>query len=267
MKADTVVVLDFETTGLSPDAGDRAIEIGAVRLESGEVVDRFQALMNPGQRVSGFIEDYTGITNTMLANSDHSAKVMHQFADFIEGHNLVAHNASFDKRFLDAELARISRSYSGDFSCSLLASRRIYQQAPNHQLGTLIKYTGITSTGDFHRALYDSEMTVKLWLHLLATINDRYPIKNISFATIQQLNRTPKKSVEQWLARQSEGAPKKTFKNSRLKSLCDVIYRFFCSGLIVQPILNESVPKPILTKHEVLAVKVQSVITENLFNR
>ena len=53
--ANTVVVLDFETTGLSPGAGDRAIEIGAVRIECGEVAGRFQELMNPGRPVSGFI--------------------------------------------------------------------------------------------------------------------------------------------------------------------------------------------------------------------
>ena len=64
--ADTVVVLDFETTGLSPDYGDRAIEIGAVKLVDGVLVDRFQQLMNPGQRISSFIENYTGITNSML---------------------------------------------------------------------------------------------------------------------------------------------------------------------------------------------------------
>ena len=67
--ANTVVVLDFETTGLSPGLGDRAIEIGAVRIEDGTVTARFQELMNPGQRVSGFIESYTGITNAMLANA------------------------------------------------------------------------------------------------------------------------------------------------------------------------------------------------------
>lgn len=52
--ADTSVILDFETTGLSPGMGDRAIEIGAVRLENGRVTGRFQELMNPGQRISGF---------------------------------------------------------------------------------------------------------------------------------------------------------------------------------------------------------------------
>ncbi|MCV5989772.1 exonuclease domain-containing protein, partial [Escherichia coli] len=65
-QANSVVVLDFETTGLSPTLGDRAIEIGAVKLVNGEVVDSFQQLMNPGFRVSSFIENYTGITNNML---------------------------------------------------------------------------------------------------------------------------------------------------------------------------------------------------------
>ena len=69
-RADSLVILDFETTGLSPNMGDRAIEIGAVRLDNGEITERFQELMNPGQRVSAFIEDYTGISNKMLAGAD-----------------------------------------------------------------------------------------------------------------------------------------------------------------------------------------------------
>ena len=92
-KANTVVVLDFETTGLSPDYGDRAIEIGAVRIENGEVVERFQELMNPGRRIDSFIEGYTGITNGMLKDAPPCKEVMHKFADFINGYNLVAHNA------------------------------------------------------------------------------------------------------------------------------------------------------------------------------
>jgi len=167
-KADTVIILDFETTGLSPDMGDRAIEIGAVRIENGIIKDRFQQLMNPGQRISNFIEDYTGITNNMLDSAPSCEDVMNDFSNFIDGYNLVAHNASFDKRFLDAELNNISRTYSGQFACSMLASRRIYQNAPNHKLGTLINYTNIPSDGTFHRALYDSEMTTMLWLSMLA---------------------------------------------------------------------------------------------------
>ena len=64
-----VIVLDFETTGLSPQYGDRAIEIGAVLIENNRVIDRFQSLMNPGFRISSFIESYTGITNDMVAEA------------------------------------------------------------------------------------------------------------------------------------------------------------------------------------------------------
>lgn len=109
--ADTVIVLDFETTGLSPDHGDRAIEIGAVKLDKGRIVDRYQRLMNPRQRISGFIEDYTGITNTMLRKAPRCEDVMEEFSEFIGNANLVAHNATFDRKFLDAECRRIRRGY------------------------------------------------------------------------------------------------------------------------------------------------------------
>ncbi len=198
-RADTVIVLDFETTGLSPDYGDRAIEIGAVRIENGEVVKRFQSLMNPGRRINHFIESYTGITNGMLKDAPPCMEVMHEFAEFINGYNLVAHNASFDKRFLDAELGKISRSYSGQFACSMLMSRRIYQDAPNYKLGTLIKYANIPADGVFHRALYDSEMTTKLWMAMLDNISERYDIESIPFILTQKLTKTPKHDVHQFL--------------------------------------------------------------------
>ena len=143
--ADSVVILDFETTGLSPNWGDCAIEIGAVRISEGVVVERFQSLMNPGWPISGFIEDYTGITNAMLEDAPSCAEVMNEFADFIRDDNLVAHNASFDKRFLDAELDKISRTYSGKFACSMMVARRIFQDAPNHKLGSLVDYLHLHS--------------------------------------------------------------------------------------------------------------------------
>lgn len=198
-QADTVVVLDFETTGLSPDHGDRAIEIGAVRIKDGEVVERFQELMNPGRPVDSFIEGYTGITNKMLQDAPPCIEVMHRFADFINGYNLVAHNASFDKRFLDAELHRISRTYSGEFACSLLTARRIYQDSPDHKLGTLVDYANIPVDGVFHRALYDSEMTTKLWLAMLDNISKQYAVASIPFTLIQKLSKIPKNKVHRFL--------------------------------------------------------------------
>lgn len=200
MNANSVVILDFETTGLSPDLGDRAIEIGAVKLEDGIVVDQFQALMNPGRMVSPFIESYTGITNKMLSEAQPCAEVMTSFTGFIQDYNLVAHNASFDKRFLDNELQYTSLKYHGQFACSLLLSRRLYQSAPNHKLATLIDYKGISSNGSYHRALYDAQMTAELWLKMIADIKQRAKIEDVPFNLISKLSKIPKAKVHNFLS-------------------------------------------------------------------
>ena len=194
--ANSIIVLDFETTGLSPQQGDRAIEIGAVKLHQGKIVDRFQSLMNPGFRVSSFIEGYTGITNNMLANAASCDEVMDQFADFIQGSNLLAHNASFDQRFLDAELEQIQRDYMGKFTCTLLVSRRLHQESASHKLGDLVRYHQIENDGVFHRALADAEMTARLWQVQLATLQEKYAITQPSFELMTQIAKTPKASVD-----------------------------------------------------------------------
>jgi len=199
--ADTVIVLDFETTGLSPDQGDRAIEIGAVIIEQGRITDSFQRLMNPGRRVSSFIEQYTGISNAMLQDASDCNKVMAEFAEFIDGYNLVAHNASFDRRFLDAELERIGAGYPGQFACSMLIARRLYQSAPNHRLGGLVEYKNIPTDGVFHRALADAEMTARLWLQMLEDIELDYGKTELNFRQLQQLSKTPKAGVSGYFNR------------------------------------------------------------------
>ena len=200
MNANSLIILDFETTGLSPDLGDRAIEVGAVKLEKGKIVDQFQALMNPGGPVSAFIEEFTGITNNMLSKADTCEEVMAKFADFIQDQNLVAHNASFDKRFLDSEMQHISSNYGGQFACSLLVSRRLYQSAPNHKLDTLISYKGIASNGSYHRALYDAQMTAKLWLTMIDDIKQQTGIDKVPFSMVQKLTKTTKANVNKFLA-------------------------------------------------------------------
>lgn len=197
--ADTVVVLDFETTGLSPDQGDRAIEIGAVLIRNREIVDSFQQLMNPGRRVNNFIENYTGISNRMLADAPDCGSVMCEFAEFIGDYNLVAHNASFDRRFLDAELNLIDQQYGGEFACSMLIARRVYQSAPNHKLGGLVEYKNLPTDGVFHRALADAEMTARLWLQMLDDIAQNYGKTDLSFRQLQQLSKTPKAGVSKYL--------------------------------------------------------------------
>lgn len=198
-RADTVIVLDFETTGLSPNGGDRAIEIGAVRIEKGKVRERFQSLMNPGKRVAPFIEDYTGITNAMLKKAPPCKTVMAEFADFVEDFDMVAHNASFDSRFLMAECRRIKRSPSGEFACSMLTARRLYPDAPNHKLGTLVAFHQLPTDGTFHRALADAEMTAHLWLKMLTDLEDRYALKRIPFSLMQNIATIPKAKIDRFL--------------------------------------------------------------------
>ncbi|MFT6993156.1 MAG: DNA polymerase-3 subunit epsilon [Paraglaciecola sp.] len=138
----------------------------------------------------------------MLSKAAPCEDVMHEFADFMGDSNLVAHNASFDKRFLDAELGRISKAYNGKFACSLLVARRLYQQAPNHKLGSLITYKNIPSEGGFHRALFDSEMTAKLWMVMLEDISRIITAKEVPFSLIQKLTKTPKNAVNKLLQAQ-----------------------------------------------------------------
>ena len=196
--ADTVIVFDFETTGLSPQQGDRAIEIGAVKILDGQVIDSFSSLMDPGRKVSAFITQYTGISNDMLAIAPSCADVMYQFARFIEDYNLVAHNASFDEKFLAAEFDRIGEPLNNLMGCSLLASRRIFQQAPSHKLGALIDYLAIEGDGQFHRALYDAQMTGYLWLKILQRIENQFGVDKPTFAQMQKLNKVVKAKVEKY---------------------------------------------------------------------
>jgi DNA polymerase III subunit epsilon len=194
-----VVVLDFETSGMSPDHGDRAIEIGAVLLREGVIVDRYQSLMNPGRRVNSFIEAYTGITNEMLSAAPQASKVMAEFADFIGDTPLVAHNASFDRRFLDAELGHIGRRRKQDFGCSLLVARRLYPEAPNHKLETLIHYKGLPVDGRFHRAMADSEMTASLWIRMASDLQSICGLSRISFELMRDLGGIARKKVSTYL--------------------------------------------------------------------
>jgi DNA polymerase III subunit epsilon len=197
----SLVVLDFETTGLSPDGGDRVIEVGAVLVSGNRITDSFQSLMNPGIRVSGFIEQYTGITNEMLKSAPPSAEVMSQLATFMGQHHLVAHNASFDKRFLDAELQRVSLKRKQEFACSLLLSRRLNPNAPSHSLETLARYKKLPTGGVYHRAHADAEMTAHLWVSMVNDLKCDFNLRQVPFDLMQQLAKVSKNAARALLLR------------------------------------------------------------------
>lgn len=187
-----VAVIDFETTGLSPAHGDRATEIAAVILQDGKVVDRYQSLMNAGVRIPSHIEALTGISDAMVRAAPAADAVMGQVADFVGDYPLVAHNASFDSRFWDAELARIGRRRHQEFACSMLVARRVFPQAPSHKLGVLIDFAGLPVVGRYHRALADAEMAASLLLRLEDELRGRYRVLDVSHALLRRIQSVPK---------------------------------------------------------------------------
>lgn len=197
----TVAVIDFETTGISPDAGARAAEIAAVLLRDGRVVDRYQSLMNAGTWVPPFIEQLTGITNEMLRAAPPAAKVMREVADFVGAHPLVAHNASFDCRFWDAELGRIGRTRVQEFACTMLLARRIYPEAPNHKLGTLVEFAGLPVAGRHHRALADAEMAASLLMRLEQELERRFGLGPITHELLREIQSSSRHAMHECIAR------------------------------------------------------------------
>lgn len=190
-----VAVIDFETTGLSPAMGDRATEVAVVVVEGGVIVDRYQSLMNAGVRIPAFIEALTGISSTMISRAPSAAKVMRELAEFVGDMPLVAHNAAFDSKFLDAEWSRIKKHRQQEFACSMLLARRIYPVAPNHKLGSLVSHLGLPSAVRHHRALADAEMTAHLWLKMVLDFKQQYCLSAVPHEFLRMLQKTPKAQI------------------------------------------------------------------------
>ena len=186
-------VIDFETTGLSPGMGARPTEIAIVLVDSGMIVDRYQSLMNPGVPIPYEIQALTGITDAMVKTAPPVLSVMREAAEFVDQHPLIAHNAAFDRKFWDTELHRIHRQRHQGFICSMLLARRIFPEAPNHKLGTLVQSLGLPDTGRFHRALADAEATAYLLLRIENELMRRFRLSAVSpelLLSIQNANRS-----------------------------------------------------------------------------
>ena len=192
-----VGVLDFETTGLSPAMGDRATEIAIVMTEHGKVVARFQSLMNAGVRIPAFIEQYTGISNEMIRTAPPAADVMAQALRFVDGAPLVAHNASFDRRFWSSELGRLGPDTSQDhaFACTMLLSRRLYPQVGSYRLQSLASFHALPPAGRAHRAMADAEMAAALLARIRDDIQREYQVGAAPHELLVKLQRTQRKAL------------------------------------------------------------------------
>ena len=187
-----IAVIDFETTGLSPAMGDRATEVAIVLVEGGRVVDRFQSLMNAGIGIPSFITSLTGISNAMLATSPSAASVMSDASRFANNAPMVAHNASFDRKFWVAELERAGLAAPQPFVCTLLLSRRLYPQAPSYKLGSLAEYHRLPRAGKAHRAMADAEMAAYLLEQIRLDLRSRHNVATPDHALLMTLQRRPK---------------------------------------------------------------------------
>jgi DNA polymerase-3 subunit epsilon len=198
---DDVAVIDFETTGISPDAGARATEIAAVIVREGRIVDRYQSLMNAGAWVPPFIEELTGITNEMVRAAPPAATVMREVAEFVGRRPMVAHNASFDRRFWDAELSRLRVTREQEFACTMLLARRVYPHAPNHKLGTLVRFAGLPVAGRAHRAMADAEMAASLLSKLEEELVRRFALDVVTHELLRAIQGTQRDALGACIAR------------------------------------------------------------------
>ena len=201
-----LAVIDFETTGATPAHGARATEVAICLLEGGRIVDRFASLMNAGVRIPSFITQLTGITNDMIAAAPPADAVMREAAAFVGERPMVAHNAAFDRQFWRSELAHCGLQSSHDFACTLLLSRRLYPEAPNHKLSTLAKWFDLPASGRAHRALADAEVAAHLLARMQHDLEHHHGCGQANAALLMQLQRTARHQVRTFLQMQGSSS-------------------------------------------------------------
>ena len=168
------IVFDTETTGFTPYS-DQMIEIGAVKIKNGEIIDRFDELINPGRLLPKKIIELTNITDEMLAPCDNEENVTKRFMAFIGDLPMVAHNAKFDIGFISAAYNKYNL---GEFNNTVLdtmsMARMLYPNWKNHKLSTLVKQLEVPWDEDaHHRADYDSEGTAIGFYKMCKTLYNR----------------------------------------------------------------------------------------------
>lgn len=163
---DTYVVFDVETTGLSA-VYDTIIELAAVKIREGEIIDRFESFANPHRPLSATIINLTHITDDMLQDAPEVEAVLKRFHTWVEDAVLVAHNASFDMGFLNMGYTTIGlEKASNPVIDTLELGRFLYPEMKNHRLNTLAKKLDVELT-QHHRAIYDAEATGYILMKML----------------------------------------------------------------------------------------------------
>ncbi|WP_332853526.1 3'-5' exonuclease [Duganella sp. S19_KUP01_CR8] len=198
-----IVMLDFETTGLSPDMGDRITEVAALRIVGGKVVERYVSLINCNVRIPSFITGLTGITQAMVDGAAPVSQVVPELLDFIGSDALSAHNASFDDKFLRAEAARLGLTPGyQSLVCSLKLSRRVFPKLSSYKLGNLSGELGIRFKSAAHRAESDAEVAAEVLIHIGKHIGSTYGIAGVDPSLLVAINKLAAAKVHQFLEKQ-----------------------------------------------------------------
>jgi DNA polymerase-3 subunit epsilon len=160
------VVLDIETTGLSPEHGDRVIEVGAIALEGKSIVNEFHSLIDTERPIDPDAGRIHRITKYMLCGQPKAEYVFQKFHRFIEESVLVAHYAAFDLSFIAHEFGRLKLDLRQPYLCTLALGRKMFPDLDRHDLGSLYRHLYNSEAEIKHRALEDAKVTAKIWIKL-----------------------------------------------------------------------------------------------------
>ena len=164
-------VFDIETTGFSAE-NDRIIEIGAVIVQNGVVVDRYDEFVNPEVPIPYRITKLTTITDNMVKDADTIDKVLPRFLEFSRGAVMVGHNVTFDISFIAENAKRLGIPFDRVYADTLMISRILLPKLGNHRLDRVAKELGVTLT-QHHRAVDDATATGGIWVRLCELMKDQ----------------------------------------------------------------------------------------------
>jgi DNA polymerase-3 subunit epsilon len=159
---DNYVLLDIETTGLSPQTCD-IIEIGAIKVRENRIVDQYESLIKIEDRIPPFITRLTGITNQMMKQGKEAEIVLQEFIEFSGDDILMGHNVNFDINFIYDKCQKyLDRELTNDFVDTMRLAKNVLPSSPNYKLGTLASYFQVDYSSA-HRGLKDVEITYKVY--------------------------------------------------------------------------------------------------------
>lgn len=168
---DTFVVFDLETTGFSAEV-DRIIEIGAVKIKNGEIVDNFSKFVNPKIPIPFRIEKLTGINDSMVMKAEPIEKILPEFLEFCGDAVMVAHNAGFDTSFIINNAERLGIKYDPTIMDTVLLAQFVIPNLHNYKLDTLCKHLAV-SLENHHRAVDDAQATAYIYLKMVKMLEER----------------------------------------------------------------------------------------------